>query len=131
MIVDKLSPGTKLNEFARKEADLSFAQFEEAIFNVIVAALNLPPESARILFSSNYSASQASNVELAHYLDDFKSSFASQVLDPIYKDFLKVLSAKDFIPYSNMIIDSLNSDLGFYAWSSCKWNRSKKAVRSV
>lgn len=128
MIVDKLSPGTKLNEFARKEADLSFAQFEEAIFNVIVAALNLPPESARILFSSNYSASQASNVELAHYLDDFKSSFASQVLDPIYKDFLKVIAAKDFIPYSSMILDSLNSDLGFYAWSSCKWNRSKKAV---
>ena len=50
------------------------------------------------------------------------------MLDPIYKDFLKVLAAKNFIPYSNMILDSLNSDLGFYAWSSCKWNRSKKAV---
>lgn len=131
ILLDKMAPDTTIKEFGQKEEDLSFQQFEEAIFNTLSAALNLGPETARIIFSSNYSASQAANVLVEHYVDEFKQNFSAQVLNNIYCDFVKVLAAKNLIPFSNEILDSLDSYFGFYAWSSCQWNKNKKAVAAI
>lgn len=88
-------PGTVLEELAYGEEPVSFntqrpninlGKFEEIIINAVAWALELPPEIARLLFQSNFSASRQANNEFNIYLQARFYQFGKEFYQPIYKE---------------------------------------------
>lgn len=71
-IPEELAPGEKIDSFATARPNVNLGKYEEIIINAVAWMLELPPEIARLLFQSNFSASRQANNEL-----DIKISYES------------------------------------------------------
>jgi capsid protein len=66
-----------------------FNQFHTAIFNIISAGLDVPPEVAMQMYNSNYSASIAAINGCGYVVDIHREKFANDFYIPFYKAWLE------------------------------------------
>jgi lambda family phage portal protein len=80
--IDKLAEGEEIQAMPSTGTDDRFGVFEEALVAAMASCCNIPPEIFRQAFSSNYSASQAANIEFQSYTQikrrDFGADFCQQ-----------------------------------------------------
>ena len=87
-IPDELNRGEEPVSFNTQRPNVNFKVFEEAIINVFAWSCEVPPEIARLLFQSNFSASRQANNEFNVYLAYIFWKFGNDFCQPIYKEFL-------------------------------------------
>lgn len=87
-IPDELNKGEEPVSFNTQRPNVNFKVFEEAIINVFAWACEVPPEIARLLFQSNFSASRQANNEFNVYLSYIAWKFGNDFCQPIYEEFL-------------------------------------------
>lgn len=80
--------GSTMKSFSTNiESD--FDQFHKAIFNIISAGLDVPPEVAMQMYNSNYSASRAAINGWGYVVDIHRQKFANEFYIPFYKAWLE------------------------------------------
>jgi lambda family phage portal protein len=123
LVLEELAHGEEPQAFQTQGTTEAFGEFEEAILQSIAWTLRIPPESLRMAFSSNYSASQAATNEFKSNLDISRTTFGDNFCGPIYEEWLRaeVLSGRVSAPgFLDAWRDPLQYDkLG--AWFSCDW----------
>jgi len=87
-IPDELNKGEEPTSFDTKRPNVNFKIFEETIINAFAWACEVPPEIARLLFQSNFSASRQANNEFNVYLSYIAWKFGNNFCQPIYEEFL-------------------------------------------
>lgn len=87
-VIEELKQGEKPQAFQVNGTTESFGDFEEALICAVAWALEIPPETLRLSFSSNYSASQAATNEFKEYLNRVRMDFAEAFCEPIYQEWM-------------------------------------------
>ena len=85
-VADTLPFGIEPVSFNTQRPNVNFGKFEEMIINVFAWMLEMPPEIARLLFQSNFSASRQANNELEIYLEYRYWKTGEEFLQPIYEE---------------------------------------------
>jgi hypothetical protein len=90
-----MSPGSELKSL-ESENDLHFRDFYEVNFELICAALGMPPEVAAMKYDSNFSSARAAIKDWENTLIVERAKFAYEFLQPIYNFWLhlEILSNK-------------------------------------
>lgn len=76
--------GASLKSF-KSENQSTFSDFFDPMFNIICGNLQIPPEVARSMYDSNYSASRAAIMDWAETVEVYRSEFSKLYYDKIYK----------------------------------------------
>lgn len=92
-----MPPGSKI-VMPESKTELHFADFFKVNFNMICAALDIPPNVAMSLYDSNFSASRAALKDWEHSLDVERTDFAFQFYQKVYNFWLDVMILKGKIP---------------------------------
>lgn len=79
-----LTQGQTIKTVPPHSVQLDFTNFYETNFNIICSALNIPPEVARSMYSSNYSASRAAIKDWEHVLKVIRKEFSDNFYQPYY-----------------------------------------------
>ena len=87
-IPDELQKGEEPISFNTQRPNVNFKIFEETIINAFAWSCEIPPEIARLLFQSNFSASRQANNEFNVYLSYIAWKFGNNFCQPIYEEFL-------------------------------------------
>lgn len=98
--------------------ELHFKEFYEVNFDLICAAIGIPPDVASGNYESNYSASRAAIKDWEHTLNIKRKDFANAFLKPIYKFWLEVeifLLKIDAPGYIKAKLEGNNMLLGAYS----------------
>jgi lambda family phage portal protein len=83
-----LPPGASLKNFGTNiESD--YEQFHDANFNTIAASCDTPPEIAKQMYNSNYSASRAAINGWGYIVDIDRQDFVNQFYRPFYRLWLE------------------------------------------
>jgi len=77
--------------------ELSFKDFFETNFNFFCSAVEVPPEVAKAMYNSNYSASRAAIKEWGHTLDVKRKYFSDQFYQEIWNFWLYIEILKNKI----------------------------------
>lgn len=126
--VDELAPGEKIKVHSNQANDINFGAFEESILNAIAWAHEIPPSILKLMFSSNYSASQGESNELKLYLNKDRSNDADQFYKLVYQEYfissvlLKKIEARGFLEAWR---DPTKYDI-FGAWIASDWSGAIK-----
>jgi capsid protein len=93
--VFNMPQGAKI-KFLETKNDLTFEPFHSVLFNIICSAIGIPPDVARSLYNSNYSASRAAVKDWEHTLHVEREDFSSQFYQPLFQFWfhVKVLQNK-------------------------------------
>lgn len=112
-----MPPGSKIVSLDTKN-DLYFKDFYDTNINIICAALCIPPDVARSMYNSNFSASRAALKDWEHSLKvergDLSEQFYSKVYDSwlFFQIFNDKINAPGYVSAylrkDNIVIDSYN-----------------------
>lgn len=86
--VKEMAYGQEPVSFNTQRPNVNMGKFEEIIINAIAWMLEIPPEIAKLLFQSNFSASRQANNEFNIYLQYRFKIFGDEFYQPIYKEHL-------------------------------------------
>lgn len=102
--------------------ELYFKEFYDTNFNAICSALQIPPEVARSMYNSNYSASRAAIKDWEHSLNVIRNNFSDQYYQSYYNLWLdmQVLTGKISAPGYIMAIRSENI-MVIEAYRNARW----------
>lgn len=121
-IPDELNKGEEPVSFNTQRPNMGFAKFEEAIINTFAWACEIPPEIARLLFQSNFSASRQANNEFNVYLSYISWKFGGDFCQPIYEEFVTASVLMDEIIAPGFIDAYFNGDWRILrAWMNAEW----------
>jgi lambda family phage portal protein len=121
-IPDELNKGEIPVSFNTQRPNLGFVKFEEAIINTFAWACEIPPEIARLLFQSNFSASRQANNEFNVYLTYISWKFGNDFCQPIYEEFITASVLKDEITAPGFIDSYFSGDWRILrAWLNAEW----------
>lgn len=124
LVVDELQVGETPEAFQSNGTTEEFGTFEEAILQTFAWANGLPPETLRLSFSNNYSASQAATNELRMQLEPWRCDWGSTFCQPVYVEFMVSSVLAEKIKANGLLEawrDSAQWDT-FAAWCSSDWN---------
>lgn len=108
--------GAKVKAIDSK-TELYFKDFYDANFDLICSAINIPPDVAKSMYNSSYSASRAAIMDWAHVLKVNRKAFSDQFYVPIYSLWLdhQVLTFKINAPgYLEALTSNNKEVLGSY-----------------
>jgi lambda family phage portal protein len=128
MVLEELQVGETLKAVQSNGTTEAFGVFEEAILQGVAWGFRIPPESLRMSFSSNYSASQAATNEFKSVLDISRTTFGENFCEPIYNEWLvaEVLAGRVDAPG---LIDAWRDHRQYDtlgAWLSSDWSGNVK-----
>ena len=72
----------------RNDSTVNFTEFNDAMINLIAGSLSIPPDVARMLFTSSYSASRAAIKDWEHTLNIKRDAVSTYFYKPIYEFWL-------------------------------------------
>lgn len=124
LVIEELQQGEVPRAFTSGGTDEKFGEFEEAIVQTMAWANEIPPETLRLSFSSNYSASQAATNEFKAYLNRVRTDFGRDFCQPIYVEWL-LASALSGKVQARSLLDSWNQPLQYdvyAAWIHADWS---------
>lgn len=128
VVMEELQHGEEPVGFHSQGTDVDFGRFEEAIVQAVAWANEVPPEILRLVFSNNYSASQAAINEFKIYLNKIWADFGETFCTPIYVEWLisETLQGKNRSPgLLDAWRDPQKFDV-FGAWIGVDWYGSIK-----
>ena len=85
--VFNMVPGSKLQAMETK-SDLAFKDFYDTNLNIICSALGIPPDVAKSMYNSNFSASRAALKDWEHVLKVDRNDFTEQFYSRVYSAWL-------------------------------------------
>lgn len=99
-IIDGLAPGEEIVSFNSNCPDSNYETFQTAITDTFAWMLNIPPEELRLMFSSNYSASEQAQNQWEQYLTYRVQKMAKDFSQICYNEFIiqAVLNGRLSIP---------------------------------
>jgi capsid protein len=115
------TPDSKL-EVLESKNELYFKDFYDTNFDIVCAAVGIPPNVAKQRYDDNFSASRAALKDWENTLRVERKDFAEQFLNRVYEFWLfaEVLSGKVPAPGYVTAYMSKETDL-MSAYSSCRW----------
>lgn len=88
VVIEVLEPGEEPAPHQQQQAVEGYAEFEDAIICTIAWAMGIPPETLRLSFNSNYSASQAATNEFKMALNPWRTTWGDCFCQYVYADWL-------------------------------------------
>lgn len=101
--------GSKLETLDSKN-ELYFKDFYDVNFNIVCAAMGIPPEVANSKFENSYSSSRAALKDWEHTLDVKRNDFAFQFYQPIYNFWLECEVLNNKISAPGYIVARFKND---------------------
>jgi capsid protein len=86
-----------------QQGDLYFKEFYDALFNVICAALGIPPEVASDKYDSNFSSARAALKSWEHTLNVRRKRFADQFYKPFYEFWIETSALEGTIQLDDFL----------------------------
>lgn len=129
LVIEELQEGEEPIGFGGNGTDVNFGPYEEVIISAVAWSMQIPPEIAKLAFSSNYSASQAALQEFNMYLHLFRFFFGANFCQPIYEEYLiaEVLLDRVAAPgFLEAWRDVYMQYATYGAWVSAEWIGSIK-----
>ena len=83
--------------------ELQFETFSKAVFNMLCAAVDIPPEVAMQLYEQNYSSSRAAINSWGYIVDIYRVKFAEKFYQPFYNLWLEIEVIKNKITAQGFI----------------------------
>jgi lambda family phage portal protein len=83
-IIQELQVGEKPVPHSTAGTDVNFQPFEEAMIHAFAWVNEYPPEIMKLMFSSNYAASQGAIKELKIYLNMRRTDYSENFNQPVY-----------------------------------------------
>lgn len=134
--------GSKVEAPSMGNIQQDYPEFFRAVFNCIAAAVDIPPEVALQLYSSNYSASRAAINGWQHLMDVYREKFTDDFYKPIYEIWLEIEVMKSHVQAPNYLSAITRNDWFFIeAFSHCRFTganiphidplKEVKAVRAM
>lgn len=123
MMIEELQVGEIPKAFGAQGTDEKFGDFEEAIVQAMAWHAEIPPEIMRLLFSSNYAASQGATNEFKMAVAMKRGGFADQFNKPVYQEWLVAAALSGRVAPEGVLDsyrDESRYDL-FSAWLSSEW----------
>jgi Bacteriophage capsid protein len=122
-VFDDLAPGEEPISFNTNRPNVNYKAFEEAIINVFCWTLEIPPEIARLMFTSSYSAGRQANNEFDVYLKYRTYKNAKDFCQLIYQETIIQLCLTgqlDLPGFIDVIFDPAEWKKR-NAWLNCSW----------
>jgi len=116
-----MAQGSELKALESK-VEINFKDFYDTNFDIICAALGIPPNVARMLYDDNFSASRAALKDWENSLRVIRKKFSAQLNEPVYKFWLwsEILSKKvQAKGYTNAL--AVGNEMAVAAYSSSRW----------
>jgi capsid protein len=116
-----MAQGSRLESLESRN-ELAFKEFYDTNFDIVCAAVGIPPNVARMLYTDSFSASRAALKDWEHSLRVERKDFSDQFNSPIYRFWLwtEILSQKvQAGGYINAMAAS--NDTIIDAYTSAKW----------
>lgn len=121
-IPEELNKGEEPKSFDTKRPNVNFKIFEETIINAFAWSCEIPPEIARLLFQSNFSASRQANNEFNIYLSYISWKFGNNFCQPIYEEYLTASILLNQIETPNFLNAYWSGDWRIMrAWFNAEW----------
>ena len=112
----------KITSFNTQRPNVNFGKFEEIIFNLFCATLEIPPEIGRLYFQSSYSASRQADNEFKKYLEYRVIQNGREFLKPIYDEWIVQMSLIGKLNNPQLITAWRANDWLIYnSWLDCEW----------
>lgn len=111
VVIEDLQTGEKITSHG-SGADVNFGPFEEAIISGIAWALEIPPETLKLAYSSNYAASQMATNEFRMFLNKERTRIGGELCKPIYAEWFMSgvltgrVKAKGFLQSLNVVVNN-------------------------
>ena len=120
-----LPTGAELSAFSTN-IESSYSEFHTAVFNGLCASVDLPPEVALQLYSSNYSASRAAIGAWQYIVEIKRAAFAKNFYKRFYALWLEIEILKNKITAPGFIAALNTNDLMVIeSYSSCRFTGKK------
>ena len=104
------------------DAQLYFKDFNSANFEEICATYQIPPEVARSMYDSNYSASRAAIKDWENIIKIERIDFGMQFLQPIYELFFHVMILQNKVQAPGYLKAFIKGDIIVMdAYRHCHW----------
>jgi len=123
IVMSELQHGEIPRGFGNDGIDEKFGDVEDTIVSAISWALEIPPEIARLSFSSNYSASQAAINEFKNFLNSKRTDTGDDFCQPIFEEWLisEALSGRVVAPGFLDAYRDPRRQTEFSAWTLTDW----------
>jgi capsid protein len=109
-------------ESLESKQELHFKDFFMTISNDIFSAVGIPPNVARMMYDSNFSASRAALKDWEHTLDVERKNFANGFYLPIYSVWLDIEVAKNKVQAQGYLRALMSKDyLTLEAFKASAW----------
>ncbi|ASD51595.1 hypothetical protein [Flavobacterium phage V157] len=113
--------GAKLKGFTAT-TDPNFDQFYNAIINSLCASVGAPPEVAKQMYNSNYSASRAAINTFDYVCTLAREKFVEEFYKPIYQLYFEIEVLKGKVPANGYLVAlSTNDFMVTEAYSNCRF----------
>jgi len=123
MVIEELEVGEVPTAFGSQGTDEKFHEFEEAMVHAMAWHAEIPPEIMRLLFSSNYAASQGATNEFKMVVTKKRMTFGHEFCQRVYQEWL-VASALTKRIDPRGVLDSWRNESEFDifgAWMMSEW----------
>ena len=124
LVFEELNAGEVPKAFDTSRPNVNYPVFEAAVLSAVAWANEIPPEVLLLSFSSNYSASKAAINEFKAYIARVRSSFGSDVCQPIYCEWLVTEALAGRLPNSQAFLSAWRDPAKFVefgAWVLADW----------
>jgi lambda family phage portal protein len=123
VVFEEMNAGEEPVSFDTKRPNANYKQFEQTVIDSIAWFLELPPEIARLLFQSNFSASRQANNEFNGYLQVQNKRNGANFCQPIYENFAIVVALQGTIPTPGLKEAARSGDRNTVkAWTHAEWS---------
>jgi capsid protein len=113
--------GAKLKSLESKN-ELHFKDFYSINIDIVCGCLDIPPDVARSLYNSNFSASRAALKDWEHTLNVTRYEFATEFYQPIYEFWLETEILKNKIQAPGYLKAKMeNNQMVLEAFRSARW----------
>lgn len=123
MGIDELAKGEEPQGFDTKRPNINFTVFEDTILSTIAWTYGIPPETLKLQYQNNFSASRMASSEFKILLDMERSSFSSGFCKPRYSNWLISMTLTDRIQAPGLL-ESARDIRQFHiygAWIDSDW----------
>lgn len=122
-VFDDLAPGEEVVSYSTNRPNVNYAVFEGAIVDAICWSLEIPPEIAKLKFTSSYSASRQANNEFEVYLKYRNFKNAKDFCQIIFEEFVIQAALNGMLNLPGFVMAFADSRLWQVkaAWLSCSW----------
>lgn len=123
VVFEEMNTGEKPESFDTKRPNVNFKAFEAATVDAIAWFVELPPEIARLMFQSNFSASRQANNEFNGYLQVRNKRNGVDFCQPIYENFVIIASIQNLITTPGLREAALANERNtIKAWTHAEWS---------